>query len=100
VHWYRNAFSKAPQTKIAEVDLMLKAIHASESRAAAEMTAERVRATLEDMISKLGEWITATVGETLTYHPRHALAQDTNEQRLRTAASRNPAPHARSGSVP
>jgi len=49
------------------------------------MTAELVRATLEDMkLSKLGEWITATIGETLT-----ALAQDTNEQRLRTAASRN-----------
>jgi len=48
-----------------------------------EMTAERVRATLKDMkLSKLGEWITATVVETLTYHPRHALAQDTNEQRL------------------
>jgi len=46
------------------------------------MTAELVRATLEDMkLSKLGEWITAT-GETLTYHPRHALAQETNEQRL------------------
>ena len=42
---------------------MLKAIHARESRAAAEMTAERVRA------------ITATVGETLAYHPHHALAK-------------------------
>ena len=45
---------------------MLKAIHASESRSAAEVTAQRV---LDDMkLSKLGEWIAATVGETLTYH--------------------------------
>ena len=33
------------------------------------MTAERVGATLDDMkLSKLGKWIAATVGETLTYH--------------------------------
>jgi transposase-like protein len=48
---------------------MLKAIHASESRTAAEATAERVRTRLEEMnLSKLGQWIAATVGETLTYH--------------------------------
>jgi transposase-like protein len=47
----------------------LKAIHASESRQGAEATAERVRARLEDMkLSKLAEWIAATVGETLSYH--------------------------------
>ena len=69
VHWYRNAFAHVPRAKMAEVALMLKAIHASESRPAAEATAERVRARLEDMkLSKLGEWIAATVGETLTYH--------------------------------
>jgi putative transposase len=69
VHWYRNAFAKAPRTKVTQLALMLKAIHASESRAAAEMTAERVRATLDEVkLSKLSEWISATVGETLTYH--------------------------------
>ena len=48
---------------------MLRAIHTSESRSATEVTARRVRATLDDMkLSKLGEWIAATVGETLTYH--------------------------------
>jgi hypothetical protein len=45
---------------------MLKAIHACESRATAEATAQRVRATLEDMkLSKLGDWVTTTVAETL-----------------------------------
>lgn len=69
VHWYRNAFAHVPRAKMAEVALMLKAIHASESRTAAEATAERVRARLEDMkLPKLAEWIAATVGETLTYY--------------------------------
>jgi transposase-like protein len=69
VHWYRNAFVHVPRAKMAEVALMLKAIHASESRQGAEATAERVRARLEDMkLSKLAEWIAATVGETLSYH--------------------------------
>src|SRR6266446_4524382 len=44
VHWYRTAFAHVPRAKMAEVALMLKAIHASESRPAAEATAERVRA--------------------------------------------------------
>jgi transposase-like protein len=69
VHWYRNAFVHVPRAKMAEVALMLKAIHASESRQGAEATAERVRARLEDMkLSKLAEWIAVTVGETLSYH--------------------------------
>ena len=69
VHWYRNAFMQVPRAKMAEVALMLKAIHASESRAAAETTAERVRARLEEMrLGKLGAWIAATVGETLSYY--------------------------------
>ena len=69
VHWYRNAFVHVPRAKMAEVALMLKAIHASESRQGAEATAERVRARLEDMkLSKLAEWIAATVGQTLSYH--------------------------------
>jgi putative transposase len=78
MHWYRNAFARRswrsgstdpPPTKVAEVALMLKAMHASESRTAAEATAERVRTRLEEMnLSKLGQWIAATVGETLTDH--------------------------------
>ena len=32
VHWYRNAFSHVPSTKVREVALMLKAIHAQECR--------------------------------------------------------------------
>jgi putative transposase len=82
VHWYRNAFTHVPRTKMAEVALMLKAIHASESRAAAEATTERVRANLATMkLSKLGDWIAATVPETLTYHafpPTHWIRLRTN----------------------
>lgn len=96
VHWYRNAFAHVPRAKMAEVALMLKAIHASESRAAAEATAERVRARLEQMkLPKLAEWIAATVGETLTYHrfpsahwhrirTNNALERLLREIRLRT----------------
>jgi putative transposase len=36
VHWYRNSFSHVPRAKMREVALMLKAIHAQESRQAAE----------------------------------------------------------------
>lgn len=46
VHWYRNAFSHVPTTKVREVSLMLKAIHARENRAAALAKATEVIATL------------------------------------------------------
>ena len=69
VHWYRNAFSKAPSTKVKEVALMLKAIHASEDRAAAEETAKRICATLREMkLPVLAQWIEETVAETLTFY--------------------------------
>jgi putative transposase len=88
VHWYRNAFANVSRTKVAEVALMLKAIHASQSRAAAEATAERVRATLDAMkLSKLGEWIAATVGETLTYRQ---FAQIVSSMSLRDRAPGSP----------
>jgi transposase-like protein len=46
----------------------MKVIHASESRSAAEVTAQRVPATLDDMkLSELGEWIAAAVDEIVTY---------------------------------
>lgn len=69
VHWYRNAFSKAPSTKVKEVALMLKAIHASEKREAAVETAARIRTTLREMkLPKLAQWIEETVAETLTFY--------------------------------
>jgi putative transposase len=68
VHWYRNAFSHVPRAKMREVALMLKAIHAQESRQAAEAKAAAVAAELERMkLSKLAEWMTTSVAETLGY---------------------------------
>ena len=49
VHWYRNAFSDVPNTKMREVSLMLKAIHAQESREAARAKADAVAGKLKAM---------------------------------------------------
>jgi putative transposase len=68
VHWYRNAFSHVPRGKMREVALMLKAIHAQESRQASEAKAAAVAAELTRMkLGKLAEWMTASVAETLAY---------------------------------
>jgi len=68
VHWYRNAFSHVPRAKMREVALMLRAIHAQESRQAAEAKAAAVAAELERIkLSKLAEWMTITASETLAY---------------------------------
>jgi transposase-like protein len=68
VHWYRNAFSHVPRAKMREVALMLRAIHAQESRQAAEAKAAAVVAELERIkLSKLAEWMTITASETLAY---------------------------------
>ena len=68
VHWYRNAFSHVPNTKVREVALMLKAIHAQECRAAAHTKADEVIAKLKAMrLAKLAAWLEETVDETLVY---------------------------------
>jgi putative transposase len=68
VHWYRNAFSHVPGAKIRQVALMLKAIHAQESWQAAEAKAAVLAAELGRMkLSKLAEWMTTSVAETLAY---------------------------------
>ena len=68
VHWYRNAFSHVPRAKMREVALMLKAIHAQESRQAAEAKAAAVVAELGRMkLSKLAEWMTTSAADTLAY---------------------------------
>ena len=42
VHFYRNVFSHVPTTKVRDVSHMLKAIHAQESRAAADRKAQSI----------------------------------------------------------
>jgi putative transposase len=69
VHFYRNVFSHVPASKVREVADMLKAIHASEDRAAAEDKARQVVAKLRDQrMSRAAELVEASVGETLAYY--------------------------------
>ena len=49
VHFYRNVFSMVPKTKIKQVALMLKAIHAQENKGAARKKAEAVAEELRNM---------------------------------------------------
>src|SRR3974390_83589 len=42
VHWYRNIFSHVPSTKVREIAVLVKALHASEDIAAAREKAARV----------------------------------------------------------
>ena len=69
VHFYRNVFSHVPSSKVREVSHMLKAIHAQESRAAAE---EKVQAVLDQLCRfahpLVAELIEHSIGETLTFY--------------------------------
>ena len=49
VHFYRNALAKVPKSKRSQVEAMLKAIHAMESREAASAKAGSVATELESM---------------------------------------------------
>lgn len=69
VHFYRNVFSHVPSTKVREVADMLKAIHASEDRAAAEEKAHQVITKLRDQrLTRAAELVEASVHETLSYY--------------------------------
>lgn len=69
VHWYRNIFSHVPAGKMREVALMLKAIHASESRATAQKKALEVIARLREMrLARAAEIAERGVEETLAYY--------------------------------
>jgi transposase-like protein len=69
VHWYRNIFSHVPATKVREVADMLKAIHASEDRAAADKKVTDVVAKLEaGRMWKAAELVCESAHETLAYY--------------------------------
>ena len=69
VHFYRNVFSHVPSTKVREIAAMLKAIHASEDRAAADDKALQVVAKLrEQRLAKAAELVEQSVHETLAYY--------------------------------
>jgi putative transposase len=69
VHFYRNVFSHVPTTKVREISHMLKAIHAQESRQAAQ---EKAATVVEDLrrlkLGKAAELVEAHIDETLSYY--------------------------------
>lgn len=69
VHFYRNVFSHVPSTKVREISHMLKAIHAQESRQAAQ---EKAAIVVEDLrrqkLGKAAELIKTHIDETLSYY--------------------------------
>jgi putative transposase len=65
VHFYRNVFSHVPNGKVRDVAAMLKAIHAQESRQAAQAKARDVVKMLRAMkLRKAAELVEAHMGET------------------------------------
>lgn len=68
VHFERNILSAVPREKMAEVAAMLKAVYASEDRAAAEGKAEQVAGKLDGLrLTSAAKVLRAGVGETLSY---------------------------------
>jgi putative transposase len=68
VHFYRNVFTNVPNTKVKEVAVMLKAIHAQEDREAAIQKAENVIEKLKAMkLPAAAKTVEEGIRETLTY---------------------------------
>jgi putative transposase len=82
VHFYRNVFSHVPRGKMREVAAMLKAIHAQESREAAENKSSDVVRKLKAMkLKAAAELIEKSIHETFSYFaypPQHWLKIKTN----------------------
>ena len=63
-----NVFTVTPKTKMKQVTLMLKAIHAQESKEAAQEKAASIAAKLREMkLLSAAKKVEESVGETLTY---------------------------------
>lgn len=68
VHFYRNVFSRVPNSKVKEVAAMLKAIHAQEDLKAAKDKAQAVVEKLVKMkLKKPSLMVQDCIDETLTY---------------------------------
>jgi putative transposase len=68
VHFYRNVFTTVPRGKAKEVAAMLKAIHAQEDKASAQVKAAAVVEKLQGMrLGQAAEVVRAGIGETLSY---------------------------------
>ncbi|MEJ2632715.1 MAG: IS256 family transposase [Acidihalobacter sp.] len=69
VHFYRNVFSHVPNAKVKEVARMLKATHAQESLASAQIKAADIVAQLKQMrMSKAADLVDEAIEQTLTYY--------------------------------
>ena len=69
VHFYRNVFSHVPNTKIKQVSMMLKAIHAQESLKAATDKAQQVVDALRTMrLPKAADLVESKISETFSYY--------------------------------
>ena len=81
VHFFRNVFSHVPATRVREVSHMLKAIHAQESRDAAD---RKARTIVEDLraakMHTAADLVERSVSETLTYY----AFPDIHWQKIRT----------------
>ncbi len=68
VHFYRNIFSVTPKNKVKTVAMMLKAIHAQESKAAAREKALHVAEKLREMkLASAAKKLEDGIEETITY---------------------------------
>lgn len=68
VHFYRNIFSVTPRNRTKAVAMMLKAIHAQESKEAAREKAAQVAVKLKEMkLSAAAKKLTDGIEETLAY---------------------------------
>lgn len=68
VHFYRNVFSVVPRSRMKEVAVMLKAIHAQENKEAAKQKAAAVAEKLREMkLREAARKIDDGIVETLTY---------------------------------
>ena len=69
VHFYRNVFSVVPRGRVKQVAMMLKAIHASEDREAANEKARSVTKKLKKQkLPQAAKKIEDSIHETLTYY--------------------------------
>ena len=69
VHYYRNVWSLVPSGKLKAVSAMLKAIHASEDREAAQSKAQQVAQRLREMkLKDAAALIENSLHETLSYY--------------------------------
>ena len=103
VHFYRNVFSHVPTTRVREVSHMLKAIHAQESRDAAD---RKARAIVEDLrtarMNTAADFVERSVSRDadLLRLSRHPLAEDPHQQSTRADHERDSAAHPRRRRVP